>query len=206
MVQTKGRAPNDLPPHEARRLEILKRAAGVFREKGFHAAGMREIAARVGLRAGALYHYFPSKIELLYACQDVSIRQLLEGARAIAKSEEPAPERLRALAHHHLEVVLDEVGGSAVHLAFGALPAERREELKGRRDAYEALFRRVIRDGIRKDEFRDVDVKASALALLGALNATVLWWRPGGPWKAKGVAEAYADLFLRGLEKARRRA
>ncbi len=198
MVQTRE-SPPKRAAHEDRRLAILRGAAAVFREKGFHAAGMREIAARVGLKAGALYYYFPSKTDLLFACQEVSLTQLLEGGRGIARGAEPAPTRLRALVRHHLGVVLDVVGGSAVHLAFDALPRARRRALLARRDEYEGLFRRVIQDGVRRGAFRAVDAKATTLALLGALNATVLWWRPGGDWTAGGVADEYADLFLRGL-------
>lgn len=198
MVQTKSPPPTR-PAHEERRLAILRGAAAVFREKGYHAAGMREIAARVGRKAGALYYYFPSKTDLLYACQEVSLARLLDGGRAIAGTSDPAPARLRALVAHHLAVVLDVVGGSAVHLAYDALPPVRRRALLARRDEYEGLFRDVIRDGVRARRFRMVDAKATTLALLGALNATVLWWRPGGDWTAGGVADEYADLFLRGL-------
>jgi hypothetical protein len=106
---------------------------------------------------------------------------------------------LRRLAGHHLDVVLDVVGGSSVHLAFDALPRRQRRALSARRDAYEGLWREVLQDGAREGSLRAVDAKAATLALLGALNGTVLWWRPGGGWTAAGVADAYADLFLRGL-------
>ncbi|MHC4731170.1 MAG: TetR/AcrR family transcriptional regulator, partial [Planctomycetota bacterium] len=62
MVQIK---PGGRP--DAKRAEILRRAAQVFRRKGFHGAGMREIAKGLGMAPGALYYYFESKEDLLYA-------------------------------------------------------------------------------------------------------------------------------------------
>lgn len=182
-----------------RRLEILRRAAEVFREKGFQGAGMREIAEGLGLAPGALYYYFPSKMDLLYACQAIALDRLTEGAREIARRGVRADERLRRLVDHHLGVILDELGGSAAHLEVGALPPPRRREIVKRRDAYELILRKVIRDGAKDGTLRAVDEKTTAMALLGALNGTVAWWRPEGKRTATELGQAYADLFLRGL-------
>ena len=135
---------------------------------------MREIAEGLGLAPGALYYYFPSKMDLLYACQAISLDRLTDGARGIARSTLPAAERLRGLVDHHLEVILDVLGGSAAHLEFGALPPERRREIVKRRDAYERIFRKVIREGAEDGTLRAVDEKTTAMALLGALNWTVV--------------------------------
>lgn len=201
MVQTHPSSePGEATPAFAqRRLEILRRAAEVFRAKGFHGAGMREIAEGLGVAPGALYYYFPSKTDLLYACQTISLERLIQGARAIAREDAPAAERLRRLVRHHLDVILDVLGGSAAHLEFAALPPEPRKEIGRRRDAYERLLRRVIRDGAEDGTLRAVDEKTAALALLGALNWTVVWWRPEGRRTAGDLGETYADLFLRGL-------
>jgi len=187
------------PAFAQRRLEILRRAAQVFRAKGFHGAGMREIAEGLGVAPGALYYYFPSKNDLLYGCQTIALDRLIEGARAIAREEAPAAERLRRLIGHHLDVILDVLGGSAAHLEFAALPREQRQEIGKRRDAYERVLRRVIRDGAKDGTLRPVDEKTTALALLGALNWTVVWWRPEGRQTPEALGATYADLILHGL-------
>jgi AcrR family transcriptional regulator len=189
----------DTPARAGRRLEILRRAADVFRRKGYHEAGMREIAEGLGLRPGALYYYFSSKEDLLYACQEETLRRLLEGARRIVRSAQPPAQRLRRLVEAHLELTLTELGGSVAHVEFRSLPEARLQEVVRRRDAYEALVRRVLRDGVREGSFARVDPRRTAWMLLGALNWTVVWWRPEGRWSPKDLASTFADLLLRGL-------
>ncbi len=60
------------------------------------------------------------------------------------------------------------------------------------------LVRAVIQEGAGTGEFRAIDVKLTALALLGALNWTVVWWRPGQGPPAR-IADGIADSFLKGL-------
>lgn len=186
---------------EAKRAEILRGAAAVFREKGFHGAGMREIAAGLNMAPGALYYYFESKDDLLYTCQILSLKRLLASAREIVADAGPADEKLRRLVRAHLGHILDELGGSLAHIEFHALRPKRLQEVVSKRDTYERVVRGVLSEGIATGLFRETDVKLAALALLGALNWTVVWWRPEGQHDLETVAEQIADTFLRGLAR-----
>ena len=183
-----------------RRAEILRQAAAVFREKGFHGAGVREIADGLGLAPGALYYYFESKDDLLHACQDISLTRLIETARRITKGTAAADAQLRDLIAAHLDLTLDELGGSAAHVEFHALPEAKLEEIVAKRDVYERLIRRLIRRGIKEGTFRDVDVKLTTMALLGALNWSVVWWDPAGRWSSPDLVKGFADVFVDGLK------
>lgn len=193
------------PKSERRRAEILRRAADLFRRKGFHAAGMREIAQGIGIAPGALYYYFAGKDDLLHACQTIALRRLVEGARAIAASDDPAPAKVRALVRAHLAATLGELGGGFLHVEFRSLPDPLLREVVRGRDAYERCVRRILRDGVRAGELRAVDVKLAALALLGSLNWTAVWWRPDGRRRIEDVAEGIASAFLTGLERGNER-
>jgi AcrR family transcriptional regulator len=196
MVQTQPGRRSD-----AKRAEILRRAAQVFRRKGFHGAGMREIARGLGMAPGALYYYFESKEDLLFACQILSLRRLLKSAREIAAAQDPPAEKLRGLVRAHLGHVLDELGGSFAHIEFHALPESLLRDVVSKRDAYERLVRKVLREGIAAGAFRSVDVKLTTLSLLGALNWTVVWWRPEGHQDLGVVADRMAATFLEGLKR-----
>jgi len=184
---------------DAKRTEILRRAAEVFRRKGFHGAGMRDIAASLEMAPGALYYYFESKEDLLHACQTIALRRLLRSAVEIAGAEVPADEKLRLLVRAHLSHILHELGGSFAHIEFHTLPEVRLLDVVSKRDEYEGIVRRVLSDGVSAGTFRSVDVRLTAFALLGALNWTVVWWKPEGEHDLAGVADHVAEIFLRGL-------
>src|SRR5437899_11995456 len=100
---------------DRRRLEILRAAARIFRERGFAAAGMRDIALAADLSPANLYHYFRGKDELLFFCQDRALDRLLAALTAAQRDRGPLPERLRELAVRHILCLIAEVEGSAAH-------------------------------------------------------------------------------------------
>lgn len=191
---------------EARRREILGAASRLFREKGLHATGMREIAAELGMTAGNLYYYFPSKQELLAWCQEETLAELGERARSIAAADEPAARRLARLVVEHVAVLNESTPGSLAHLEIEEVPAERRPALMARRKRYERVWRRLIEDGIAAGELRPVDPALATLALLGAVNWTVKWFDARGSKSARQVGEEFAALLVGGLVAAPGRA
>lgn len=181
------------------RLEILRSAAGAFRRKGFERAGMRDIAGALGLTTGALYYQFRSKQELLYFCQDYSLDRLLEEGARIRREKAGPATRLRRLIEAQLTCMLDELQGSAAHVEFASLPVRLLKKVVLKRDRYERLMRSLVTQGMRTGAFRRRDPKLVTLAMLGAINWTIKWYRPEGPKSPSNIAREFADYLIQGL-------
>jgi AcrR family transcriptional regulator len=187
---------------EARRVAIMRAAARVFRDRGFAAAGMREIAAAAELSPGNLYHYFRGKDELLFFCQDRSADRLLTALAAARKDRRPLPVRLHRMAVAHVLCLVDELEGSAAHLEVDALPPRLRARIVVKRDAYERGIRALVAGGVRAGTLQAADATIATRAFLGALNWTAHWFRPEGPQSPQQIAGLVADFAVRGLTNA----
>lgn len=179
--------------------DILRAASVVFRRKGLHAAGMREIAAEAGMHASNLYYYFANKQELLAFCQRDSLRQLMAMARRVTASESSPEDHLRQLIIEHVRILNEAIPGSLAHLDVEALESPWRERIRRQRDEYEEAFRQVIRKGVTTGHLRPVDPKIAGLAILGAINWTVKWFQPDGERTAASVGADLAEHLVRGL-------
>jgi AcrR family transcriptional regulator len=184
---------------DARRMEIMRAAAHVFRERGFAAAGMRDIAVAADLSPGNLYHYFRGKEELLFFCQNRSLDRLLEALGAAQREGGPLAARLREVAVAHVLCLVDEVEGSAAHLEVGALPPRLRGRIVAKRDRYERGVRALVSAGIQQGLLRASDPTIATRAFLGALNWTAHWFRPEGAQSPRRVADLVADYAVAGL-------
>ena len=206
MVQVLNRGSNK--PHarlqrrsEARRTEILRAAARVFRRMGLGAAGMREIADEADLSIGNLYYYFSGKDEILLYCQERTLEHMLAAVEAARAMPASSAERLRAVLRAHVHAMLDELEGATAHLEVEALPEKLRAPVIDKRDRYERAMRALVVDGVRAGEFASADAALVTRAMLGAVNWTARWFRPDGSQTSAEVANALSDYLVKGLLK-----
>jgi AcrR family transcriptional regulator len=187
---------------EARRLDILRAAARVFRRSGVAAAGMREIAEEADLSPGNLYYYFAGKDELLFFCQDRTVDRMLESVEAARASDLPVADQLRAVIRAHLHYTLEELEGGTAHLEIDMLAEALRQGIIEKRDKYEHAVRALIDKGVQRGEFAPCDAALVARAMLGALNWTSRWYRPEGAQSVAAIAAGLADYLVRGIAAA----
>jgi len=205
MVQVLNRSSNEAAServqrkNEARRLDILRAAARVFRRLGVSATGMREIAEEADLSPGNLYYYFSGKDEILQFCQERTLERLqgaVKTARAIPGSW---AGRLRSVLSAHVHCTLDELEGATAHLEIEALPEDMRSGVVRKRDAYERAVRALVADGVKAGEFAPADPALVTRAMLGAVNWTARWYRHDGPQSVAEIADSLSDYLVRGL-------
>jgi AcrR family transcriptional regulator len=182
-----------------RRREILEGAARVFRRQGLHATGMRDIAAELEMHAGNLYYYFRNKQELLAFCQRDALEGLLSRAEAIRQDDLRPDRQLFELIVAHVQLLNEELPGSLAHLEVEAIDSDDRGPILEQRDGYERILRQIIDEGVDEGLFRQVDSKVASLAILGAVNWTVKWFRPGGAATIAEIGTQFAEYLVRGL-------
>ena len=181
------------------RRKIIAAAAAAFREHGLAQAGMREIADAAELSAANLYYYFESKDELVFFCQDDSLDRMLAAAQeAVAATGSPA-EQLERVVEAQLRCMLVDLAGASAHLEVEALPPELREKIVKKRDRYERALREIVKRGIASGAFRRCDATLVTRAILGAVNWTARWYRPGGAKSEQAISKSFSDYLLRGL-------
>lgn len=183
---------------ERRRDEILRAALLAFRERGYHATTLDHIAARLGVRKTALYHYFADKDAILHACHVESLGRL-ENIVAETRGIPSPPAQLRHVITEHVRVMTDTLDGSPLAFEVTAMGAKHQAEIIYGRDRYEREIRRIIEHGIRAGAFRRVDAKVATFAILGAINWVARWYRPEGALDAATIGAQFADHLVGGL-------
>jgi AcrR family transcriptional regulator len=180
--------------------EILEAAAQIFRQKGFHAASMQDIAQAVNLQKPSLYHHVTSKQEILLALLDQALDLLIAQMEEVMSQPLPADEKLRQGMLVYLETMLANSDLAAVLLLeHRSLEPQYHARHIPRRDRFEQLWREMVQDGLDQGVFDHVEPALTSRALLGVMNWTITWYRPGGSLTPDDLAQRYADLFLRGL-------
>ncbi len=211
MVQVLNRGSNETllservqRKNDARRLEILRAAARVFRRLGLSATGMREIAEEADLSPGNLYYYFSGKDEILLFCQERTLERLLAAVKEARAAAGACAGRLRAVMSAHVRCMLDELEGATAHLEVEVLPEAMRSGVIEKRDAYERAVRSLVADGMKRGEFAQTDPSLVTRAMLGAVNWTARWYRPDGPQSVAEIADSLSEYLVRGLARAPR--
>ncbi len=184
-----------------RRHQIEEAASELFRERGYAATSVRDIAQALNLQGGSLYAHMASKEDVLWSIVfRAADRFNSQVGPVAADSSLSLSERLANMIRAHVGVVTSIQQDAAVFLhEWRFLSQPRRDEISARRDDYEALFRDVIAQGIAAAEFRAVDPRVTAMAILSALNGIATWYSPLGQLTHSQIADQHADLFLAAL-------
>lgn len=183
--------------HDRKQKRVLDAAAVVFADRGFHRASVRDVVAEAGMSLAGLYHYFPSKAELLHEIAVRAFDSLL--ARLDAAPPGTPRERLATLVHNHLSFFLSRPAEMKVLVREAeCLPEPLEAEVAEKKRRYYQRCHDILRelDGGRRAE---EDLRLATLALFGMLNWTYSWYRPERDGSPERLTGRMLALFLDGF-------
>lgn len=184
---------------QGRRDDIVAMAGRMFREKGFHATSMRDLAKNLDLRGSSLYTHFAAKEDVLWEIVTRAAAAFEAAMNGVPCGLSPRA-RLEAMITAHLGAVAAELPTATVFFQdWLHLADERRLAMITVRDAYQQRFIDVIEEGHASGAFRVDDPRMAALIVLSALNWSYHWLDPAGRLDLRAVASAYAGQLLDGL-------
>jgi AcrR family transcriptional regulator len=190
---------------------ILTAAAAAFTERGYTATTIDDIADRLGATKGRVYHYYRSKADIFLDIHRYAMQRMLDEVTPLAEGRQAAAQRMAAMVRAHAVLLMTSfpfqrvsVQGLERHLA-GRVTERQRAALDGvirMRDAYEAMFVRVLEEGVRSGEFRALVPRRAVKPILGSLNWLTVWYRPRAEDDAASqaaIADDMVEFVVRGL-------
>jgi AcrR family transcriptional regulator len=186
------------PDYDNRRLGLVEAAAHLYARRGFQGASIADLAKACGTSKALIYHYFPSKDDILYEVMAAHLDALVDAAEE-AMEAESARERLRALTLSFMRLYVGAQDSHKVLLnELDNLPAQRRAEVVAKQRRIIAVVERLVREIRPGTEPLTLPL---TMLFFGMINWTHTWFRSGGSLSAEALADMAVDLLLNGLER-----
>lgn len=178
---------------------IRAAAERLFARHGYAAVSMRQIAAEVGVQAGALYLYTPDKQSLLADLMRDHLEALLAALAALPPEGEPRAQ-LAQFARFHVGYHITRPDAVFVaYMELRNLEPENFATVEALRRRYEDALEAILRAGQAAGVFVLPDPKLATLALIAMLTGVTNWYREGGRLSRADVEAIYADMALKAV-------
>ena len=185
-----------------RREEILEAAAELFKENGYAATTVRDMADRVGIEAASLYNHINSKDELLHEiCFDVGHRFVHE-MRSIASNNGNPTSKVTALIHLHIDMTTEKAAMvSVANDEWRHLSEPHLSEFIEMRTNYENCFLQILNTGIEQQHFRQADSTIMLYTILSSVRWLQYWYREDRHIDVGEIKKEITELIIKGLKK-----
>jgi AcrR family transcriptional regulator len=176
---------------------VLTAALEEMLEVGYHGATVRGIAARCGLSVSGIYHYYPSKQQMLYRILELTMAELLARAEAARASGHDPVERFGNLIEHLalFHTRRRELGFIGAR-EMDSLASDNRRRIAQMRTTQQYMVDREVSAAVELGAFHPTDPKAASRAVVTMCTALPNWWRPTGPFAPEDIAAQYVSFGL----------
>jgi AcrR family transcriptional regulator len=186
---------------ETRKDEIIKTAAKLFKEKGYSAVTMRDIATAMGIKAASLYNHISSKQEILIDIIISLAEAFTNGMEEIKSSDISSIKKVQAVVKLHVDITAKNPYGMAslnndwMHLE------KKRDYYLTLRSGYEADFRRILLEGIKRNEITDSNIEVMLFSILSTLRSLYLWIPKKEDVTPDNLSKNLSNVLINGINK-----
>jgi len=181
---------------------ILRKASAMFREKGFAATSMRDLAEAVGIEAASLYNHIRSKNEILEAiCFEVA-NIFNTNIETIEVSNQKTITKIDNLLRFHIRQMIENY--EEVYVSdreWKHLDEPYLSNFQTQRRNYRKKFASIIEEGIAKNEIRKIDAPTAVLIILHAVSGIESWHRSKAKINAQELEDNMVMIMIDGLRK-----
>ncbi len=177
-------------------------AAELFREKGYSASTMRDIADRVGIEAASLYNHIKSKEELLTDICFAIGNMFVPEMRQVIANKESTLSKIQYLINLHIDITTQHAAMvSVANNEWRHIKEPKLSEFLQMRDNYETCFKDIIEIGIRKGELKNIDSTTSLYTILSSFRWLQYWYKPDRDSPVDQIKRDISELLLKGIKK-----
>ena len=181
---------------------ILQKASAMFREKGFAATSMRDLAESVGIEAASLYNHIRSKNEILEAiCFNVANR-FNQNMEAIEATHDNSIQKVETLLRFHIKQMVENY--EEVYVSdreWKHLEEPYLSNFQNQRRSYRKRFASIIENGIQKNEIKKIDASTAVLIILHAVSGIESWHRSKEKINGEELENNMVAIMTDGLRK-----
>ena len=179
--------------------KVRQAALRLIARHGFAAVSMRQIAAEVGVQAGALYNYTADKQSLLFDLMQAHMQELLTALAEAGLAGSPRA-RLDGFVRFHIRFHLPRTEAVFVsYMELRSLEPDNFARIEAMRRAYEAELEAILAAGVAGGVFRVPDTRVATMALIALLTGLTNWYREGGRLPQAQIEEIYLELVTKAV-------
>jgi AcrR family transcriptional regulator len=181
---------------ELKRQIVLRTAARVFSQRGFHQTTLTDIARELHIAKPTLYHYFKSKDEILLEVQQAAIAQMTAVELNPQSTSRNGRELFEAFVNRYVTMIVDDFGTCLIKTGDLPLEPDNRKAIRKGSKGIELTMRAILERGAKDKSLAPCDAKLEAMFLFGTLNWIPYWYRPDGELSVEGLAEKVTRSLL----------
>jgi len=181
---------------------ILEHAAALFREKGYAASSMRDLAERVGIEPSSLYNHISSKSDILREICMSNAKKYLEGMELIRSSGEGPSMQLRKVIQLHISIATEDNSSETVfNDEWKHLDPESLSAFRKMRKRYEDSLISILEEGVYGGWWHEHNVKVLMYSILSSVRWVHQFYRRPEMGNPEQLAEEIASIWLKGIDK-----